>query len=279
MNGNPSASSLGVASRAVRRLSTDAPHPDAEDDRVAVEEPLEIRAGGCPLAVTMRTPGHDRDLAAGFCLTEGLVAHPDVIERVEPCAEAATGNVVDVVLESETPAPDAASRALYLSSSCGICGKRSIDEIEQVLPAPLRGAFALHRETIARLPETLREAQSTFEQTGGLHAAGLFAPSGELLVIREDVGRHNAVDKTIGRAALTGDWPIDPAVMLVSGRLSFEIVQKAAMAGIAFVAAVSAPSSLAVDFAERTGMTLVGFLRPGRMNVYASFGRVRSEAE
>jgi FdhD protein len=166
-----------------------------------------------------------------------------------------------------------ARREIYMSSSCGLCGKQTLDRIEQEI-APIRGAFTVSRAALDQFPSTMRKAQATFEQTGGLHAAGLFSPDGALHVIREDVGRHNAVDKVVGWALLNNRTPIDPGVLLVSGRASFEIMQKAAMAGIAFVAAVSAPSSLAVDFAKRMNMTLVGFLRPGRMNVYAGGERV-----
>jgi FdhD protein len=250
------------------------------DDRLAVEEPLEIRVGPEPMAITMRTPGHDLELAAGFALTEGLVAEPDELESVEPCAEAKHGNVVIVKLTDEAMARRAeiiacSRRELYLSSSCGLCGRQSLDRVEQKV-RPIRGEFKVTREVLDSLPGVMRKTQATFDQTGGLHAAGLFTPTGELRVLREDVGRHNAVDKVIGHEVLLGRLPIDPAVLLVSGRASFEIMQKAAMAGIAFVAAVSAPSSLAADFAQRLNMTLVGFLRPGRMNVYHDAGRIQT---
>lgn len=247
-------------------------------DHLAVEEPLEIRLANEPLSITMRTPGHDTELAAGFCFTEGLVRHPDDLESVEVCGEAKLGNVVIVKLNDETMSRRAAKvqsarREIYMSSSCGLCGKQTLDRIEQDIP-PIRGDFRVSRAALDALPGTMRKAQSTFDQTGGLHAAGLFTPAGRLRVVREDVGRHNAVDKVVGWAVLTNQTPLDPAVLLVSGRASFEIMQKAAMAGIAVVCAVSAPSSLAVDFAARMGMTLVGFLRPGRMNVYHDRGRI-----
>lgn len=284
----PSTTSTTAATRPVTRYSERGCAD--EHDRLAVEEPLEIRLGGEPLAVTMRTPGHDLELAAGFCWTEGLIRDPDELEAVEPCSEATQGNVVIVRLTEEAMANRSAAlagarRELYLSSSCGLCGKQTLDRIEQEAVL-IQGRFTVSRAVLSRLPEAMRAAQATFEQTGGLHAAGLFTAAGELRVLREDVGRHNAVDKVIGQRVLLGEMPIDPsprapregaerpAVLLVSGRASFEIMQKAAMAGIAVVAAVSAPSSLAVDFAARMGMTLVGFLRPGRMNVYHDRGRL-----
>ncbi|MCX5660364.1 MAG: formate dehydrogenase accessory sulfurtransferase FdhD [Planctomycetota bacterium] len=265
------------AVRGVRRI--DAEGTREGDDRLAVEEPLEIRLGEEPLAVTMRTPGHDADLAAGFCLTEGVIAHPDELEAVEPCTEATHGNVIIVRLSDEALIRRAtqivaARRETYLSSSCGLCGKQTIDRIAQHV-APLRGGFTVAPALLDALPAAMRAAQSTFEQTGGLHAAALFTPTGELRVLREDIGRHNAVDKVIGWSVRLGRVPIDPMILLVSGRAGFEIVQKAAVAGIAFVASVSAPSSLAVDFAQAQGMTLAGFLRPGRVNIYAGGDRVR----
>lgn len=272
------ADSSGSTKRSVTRFV--AQTCERDDDRLAVEEPLEIRIGDEPLAVTMRTPGHDRDLAAGFCFTEGIVRDGDELESVEPCTEADYGNIVAITLTDEVMSRRAkqitgARRELYLSSSCGLCGKQSIDKINQQM-GPIRGGFTITRDTLVQLPDLMRAAQATFAQTGGLHAAAIFSPEGNLKVLREDVGRHNAVDKVIGHQLLLGDVPIDPAVLLVSGRASFEIMQKAAMAGLAVVCAVSAPSSLAVDFAVRTAMTLVGFLRPGRMNVYHDPGRIIS---
>lgn len=248
------------------------------EDRLAVEEPLEIRINDGPLAITMRTPGHDAELAAGFCHTEGIVREPDEIESIAPCGEAKFGNVILVTLSEEAMSRRAtqianARRETYLSSSCGLCGKQTLDRIAQSVP-PIKGQFTVSRDTLDALPGVMRKAQATFEQTGGLHAAGLFTPQGELRVVREDVGRHNAVDKVIGWAAMMRGLPIDPGVLLVSGRASFEIMQKAAMAGVAMVCAVSAPSSLAVAFAKELNITLVGFLRPGRMNVYHDPGRI-----
>ena len=250
------------------------------DDFLAVEEPLEIRIGSQPLAITMRTPGHDLELAAGFALTEGVITSPDDLESVEPCAASEHDNVVIVNLTPEASVSRAQAiacsrRELYLSSSCGLCGRKTLDRVEQAI-SPIRADFTVLRSMLDAMPATMRRAQPTFEQTGGLHAAGLFATDGTLRVLREDVGRHNAVDKVIGHQLLSAQVPIDPSlnpsragILLVSGRASFELMQKAAVAGIGLLAAVGAPSSLAVDFAVRMRMTLVGFLRPGRMNVYA----------
>ena len=270
------ADTSGSTRRSVTRFVAKACERD--EDSLAIEEPLEIRIGDEPLAITMRTPGNDRDLAAGFCFTEGIVRDGDELESVEPCHEADYGNIVAVRLTDEAMQRRAdqiarSRRELYLSSSCGLCGKQSIERIEQKFAA-ITGAFTIERDVLGQLPDVMRQAQATFEQTGGLHAAAIFAPDGRLAVLREDVGRHNAVDKVIGHQLLLGNVPIDSGILLVSGRTSFEVMQKAAMAGIALVAAVSAPSSLAVDFAVQTGMTLVGFLRPGRMNVYHDAGRV-----
>ncbi len=250
-----------------------------ERDQLALEEPLEIRINGDPLAVTMRTPGHDDDLAAGFCLTEGVAGSADDIEAVAPCREAEHGNVILVTLTDEALAARSrciadARRESFLSSSCGVCGKQSIDRIFQKI-GPLAGDFTVDRAVIAGLPDVMRKAQPTFDQTGGLHAAAIFDAVGKLLVVREDVGRHNAVDKAIGYLLLNGKLMGEPRLLLVSGRCSFEVVQKAAMAGIALVAGVSAPSSLARDFADRAGQTLIGFLRADRMNIYTHDHRVR----
>jgi FdhD protein len=225
----------------------------------------------------MRTPGDDPELAAGFCLTEGVVDHPDELERADACTEADYGNVVLVTLAGPArdrwrARADRARRDLYLSSSCGLCGTRTIDRLERrVSPPP---AFTVPAEVLGRLPAAMADAQEAFARTGGLHAAALFAADGRLRLLREDVGRHNAVDKVVGALVLSGQLPCGPAVLLVSGRASFELVQKAARAGIGMLAAVGAPSSLAVDAADRFGMTLVGFLRPDRFNVYAHPARV-----
>ena len=244
-------------------------HVVERPDTLAVEEPLEIRADGRPLAVTMRTPGYDVELALGFLVTEGLVA-PDGIREAINCAD----NVVDVTLAEPLP-DDVMGRGFYVSSSCGICGKSSIDAVRTVQRWPVdQDVFAIDPDVLVTLPEHLRKAQKAFDRTGGLHAAGLFTPDGELLCIREDVGRHNAVDKVVGWAVTNRRLPLRRTILQVSGRTSFELVQKALMAGIPAMAAVSAPSSLAVEMATGAGLTLVGFLRGTSFNVYADAGRL-----
>jgi len=251
-------------------------------DTLAAEEPLEIRVGGRALTVTMRTPGHDFDLAAGFLVSEGVVSVAEQLCAIRYCAGAArdsanTFNVVDVVLAPGVPAPDASlERNFYTTSSCGLCGKASLEAVRTsarwvVADDPL----IIAPEVLAALPERLRAAQRVFDSTGGLHAAGLFTGDGELICLREDVGRHNAVDKTIGYAVRSGLLPLRATILMVSGRASFELVQKALMAGIPMLAAVSAPSSLAVDLAADNGLTLVGFLRGNSMNVYAGAERLQ----
>ncbi|MFT4288024.1 formate dehydrogenase accessory sulfurtransferase FdhD [Nocardioides sp.] len=250
-------------------------------DTLAAEEPMEIRVDGRPLTVTMRTPGDDFDLAVGFLVSEGVVHASADVAGVRYCLGATadgvnTYNVVDVVLDPAVPAPSASlERSFYTTSSCGLCGKASLEAVRtasawSVAEDPLRIAPAL----LSSLPERLRAAQRVFDSTGGLHAAGLFAADGELLCAREDVGRHNAVDKVVGHAAREGMLPLRGTVLAVSGRASFELVQKAVMAGIPALAAVSAPSSLAVELAEDNGLTLVGFLRGSSMNVYAGAERI-----
>jgi FdhD protein len=253
-------------------------------DTLAGEEPLEIRIGRAgeahrPLAVTMRTPGDDLDLAIGFLFTEGLiqVAHDVVTARL--CAgtdEPNTYNVVDVTLATHVPPPATdQTRNFYTTSSCGVCGKASIDAVRAKSRFDGHAdPVVVHSRTLIELPARLRAAQRAFDRTGGLHAAGLFSAGGDLLCAREDVGRHNAVDKVVGWALRAGRVPATGHVLLVSGRASFELVQKAAMAGIPMLAAVSAPSTLAVDLADSTGLTLVGFLRGATMNVYAGASRV-----
>ncbi len=250
-------------------------------DRLATEEPMEIRAAGptqepVSIAVTMRTPGGDFELAAGFLLTEGLIGGREEIRSVSYCEdlppEEQHYNIVTVTL---TRAFDdrALSRNFFASSSCGVCGKATLEHVEvacrRVAPGP-----EVEAQVLDTMPEALRRAQRVFDQTGGLHAAGLFAPTGQLLSLREDVGRHNAVDKLVGQALLAGDLPLSERVLFVSGRSSFEIVQKAAVAGIPVVASVSAPSSLAVQAGERLGITVVGFVRDGRCNVYSHPERI-----
>lgn len=257
-------------------------------DTLAVEEPLEIRVAGTPLAVTMRTPGHDVELAAGFLVSEGVIASGDEFQSAIHCGGPGTGgventyNVLDLTLAPGValPAPEVA-RAFYTTSSCGVCGKASIDAVETVSRYDVTvDDVVVAAESLVGYPVQLRERQEVFEKTGGLHAAALFdAASGEMLVLREDVGRHNAVDKVVGWALLNDRLPLRGTVLQVSGRASFELVQKAAMAGIPVLAAVSAPSSLAVELAERAGLTLVGFLRGSSMNVYSHPERVQVNAD
>jgi FdhD protein len=246
--------------------------PGPSDDRVAVEEPLEIRVDGRPTCVTMRTPGDDLELVAGFLYTEGVADGPDDIVAMAHVGDPADprGNAVDVVLASGVPAArrDRAVRELFASSSCGICGKASIERILVAAP-PIPTATLPSPEVLVALPEQLGRGQSAFAETGGLHAAALFTPEGQLEVVREDVGRHNAVDKVIGWRFRADRVPVEDRVLLVSGRAGFEIVQKALVARIPVVAAVGAPSSLAVELARDAHMALVGFLRDGRFNQYA----------
>jgi FdhD protein len=271
--------------RRVTRVSIETGTRQTED-LLAAEEPLEIRVGGTPLAVTMRTPGHDFELAAGFLVSEGVVVATEEIAATRYCAglpadTANTYNVVDVTLAPGVAPPDPSlERNFYTTSSCGLCGKASIDAVrthshwdvhadDLVVPAGLLTTF----------PDLLRAGQDVFDKTGGLHAAGLFdGHTGELLVLREDVGRHNAVDKVVGWAVTNNMLPLRGTVLMVSGRSSFELTQKALMAGIPFLAAVSAPSSLAAELATEAGITLVGFLRGTSMVVYSRPDRVDAGA-
>jgi FdhD protein len=234
-------------------------------DEVAVEEPLEIRIDGAPLAVTMRTPGNDDELALGFLFGEGLIDGPREAGPPEDLA----GNTVDV---SGPLLHDPAARAFYTSSSCGVCGKGALEEVA-VHSEPVAAGPSYPREMLAALPDGLR--QPTFARTGGLHATGLFTPEGELVCVREDVGRHNAMDKVVGWALREGLVPLHPHILCVSGRLSFELVQKAAVAGAPALVGVGAPTSLAVRLADDRGLTLCGFARDGRVNVYTGVERVR----
>jgi FdhD protein len=248
-------------------------------DDLAAEEPLEIRVRKKPLAVTMRTPGHDIDLAMGFLLSEGVIGKADDVVTAQLCAGTDTPNtynVVDIVLDPSVPPPVTdPSRNFYTTSSCGVCGKASIDAVRTRSLFDVAGdPLSIPARVLAELPDRLRASQRTFDKTGGLHAAGLFTATGDLLVLREDVGRHNAVDKVLGWALREGRLPLAGHVLMVSGRASFELTQKAWMAGIPLLAAVSAPSTLAVELADESGMTLVGFLRQPRMNVYAGAQRV-----
>ncbi|MFN2543373.1 MAG: formate dehydrogenase accessory sulfurtransferase FdhD [Actinomycetota bacterium] len=244
-----------------------------QPDTLAAEEPLEIRLGGESVAVTMRTPGHDAELAAGFLLGEGIIRQRDLSTVLECRSDEGDGGVADVELRPGASPSAGWQRNFYATSSCGICGKASIDAVRVSAP-PIPAGLVVQRRVLEGLPDALRAAQRVFDRTGGLHAAGLFTPDGELEVLREDVGRHNAVDKVVGRAAMEGRLPLHERVLLVSGRSSFEIMQKALVAGIPVVAAVSAPSTLAVRLARESNMTLVGFLRPEGFNVYAGAGRI-----
>ena len=260
-------------------------------DTLVAEEPLEIRLNGKPLAITMRTPGDDFALAAGFLVSEGVLAEQSDLQNIVYCAGATvdgsnTYNVVDVKTAPGVVIPDITlERNVYTTSSCGLCGKASLDAVRTTARWPIDDTHGgdtppvrIDVELLAGLPDQLRAAQRVFDRTGGLHAAALFTEDGELLDIREDVGRHNAVDKLVGRALQNGGLPLSRTVLLVSGRASFELAQKAVMAGIPVLAAVSAPSSLAVDLAAETGLTLVGFLRGSSMNVYAGEDRIARRA-
>jgi FdhD protein len=241
------------------------PDGRTESDSVAVEEPLEIRIGGKPVAVTMRTPGHDEELALGFCLSEGL--RPAGARLPEDLA----ANTVDVDAPGFDPAR--LQRSFYTSSSCGVCGKGALEAVAVEAPR-VESRLELPLALVADLPERLREAQATFALTGGLHATGLFTRDGELLCVREDVGRHNALDKVVGWAFGAGLLPLAELVLCVSGRLSFELVQKAAVAGCPVLVAVGAPSSLSIELATDRGITLCGFVRGGSANVYTEPWRI-----
>ena len=252
------------------------------EDQIAVEEPLEIRLGGMSLAVTMRTPGHDEELVAGLLFSEGAIASADDLDVVArypgPDGERDTGNVINVLLRGDvTAARKLLRRNFIAASSCGVCGKSTIEAIGQSLP-PVTSDLVAPVSLFGRIARAMNDAQPIFEKTGGLHAAGLFDADGRLVVLREDIGRHNAVDKVIGHMVLAHRTPLDRYLLMVSGRASFEIMQKALKARIPVVAAVSAPSSMAVQMAIASDMTLVGFLREGGFNVYAGAHRVVAEA-
>jgi FdhD protein len=273
--------------RVVRvRVGTEGGTPAAtvRNDAVATEEPLEIRVaapdgGTVPISVTMRTPGSDFELAAGFLFGEGLIEGGDAIRSVRYCVErrveAQQFNAVSVELVPEARIdPERFRRHFYTTSSCGVCGKASIEAVIGPVCSPVERRLSISPELLLSLPERFRSAQRIFQRTGGLHAAALFSAQGTLLDLREDVGRHNAMDKLIGAAVLRGAIPFGPRVLLVSGRLSFELVQKAARAGVELLAGVSAPSSLAVELAEDAGITLVGFLREEGFNIYSAPERI-----
>ena len=247
-------------------------------DHLAVEEPLEIRLGGISLSVTMRTPGEDEELVAGFLFSEGIIASADDLDVVAryrgPDGDPDDGNVMNVLLKGDARvAKDRLRRNFVASSSCGLCGKATIDAIRVTLPA-VQSDLVISVDRLNRLGAAMHDAQLTFEKTGGLHAAALFDADGRLIVLREDIGRHNAVDKVIGHMVLARRVPLDRNVLMVSGRVSFEIVQKALTARIPMIAAVSAPSSMAVQMALAADMTLVGFVRNGGFNLYAGAHRV-----
>jgi FdhD protein len=261
-------------------LAVDGTSAEWRDDRLAGEEPMQISAAGpgqdpVEVAVTMRTPGHEAELAVGFLFSEGLIEPGDVRQMTfgDPTRDARPDDHVLVELARPFDATKVAERHFVATASCGICGKASIDEVVARC-APLPDGPAIERRILTSLPARLRDAQETFEATGGLHASGLFEPDGTLVVLREDVGRHNALDKVIGERCLAGALPLHRSVLLVSGRISFELVQKAASAGIPILAAVGAPTDLAVRTADALGMTLVGFLRGERFNLYTRPERI-----
>jgi FdhD protein len=247
-----------------------------KSDFLVAEEPLEIRVNDLSAAITMRTPGQDEALAVGFLATESILRSPadlyDVLRCRDP-VDLQVGNVVNVHVDTEQVPNDLNSRHRYATSSCGLCGRATIDRTLRTLP-PLDSDLVVQRSLLARLPDALRAAQPVFSRTGGLHAAGLFSRQGDLLFVSEDIGRHNTVDKVVGRAMLSGCWPLSDTLLMVSGRGGFEIVQKALAVRIPVVCSVSAPSTLAVDLAREAGMLLVGFLRGESMNVYAGADRI-----
>ena len=271
-------STRGIRDLRVVRLDGAAAVPD--DDRVAVEEPLEVRVNGAPFAVIMRTPGHDITLACGFLLAEDVVRHVDEVAAVEQCDDVeaeARGNVVNVTVSGEAAervdARLGERRQVITTAACGLCGRRTIESLRS-RAASVAGAWTVPAAVVSSLPVALRAAQAAFDATGGIHAAALCDLDGAVRLAAEDVGRHNAVDKIIGRALLDGALPLDRRLLVVSGRTSYELVQKALLGGVPLVAGVSAPSSLAVDLARASGITLCGFVRGQTMNVYAHPGRI-----
>ncbi len=266
---------MSEASRSISVVRCEGGEKRERDDSIAVEEPLEIRVEGHSVAVVMRTPGEDRELAAGFLLSEQIVRSPDDIFDITQCGSAASGHGVDITLRNPAAFdPAKLTRHVFTSSSCGICSKATIDAVRQSFPA-IQRECTVAADVIIRLPDLLRQHQQTFAQTGGLHACALFTLSGEVRALREDVGRHNALDKLIGRAFLDRQLPLDECVLFLSGRVSFEMMQKALAAGVPIVAAISAPTSLAVEFARESNQTLIGFVRGETMNVYAGAQRIR----
>ncbi|HVU31899.1 MAG TPA: formate dehydrogenase accessory sulfurtransferase FdhD [Opitutaceae bacterium] len=250
------------------------------DDLVAVEEPLEIRVGGRSVAVVMRTPGHDRELAAGFLLSEGVIRRRDDLLDLLACRDqdsGQSGNVIDAVVAPHVSVDfDQLTRHVFSASSCGVCGKATIDAVFRAGVPQVPSETHFDPQVLAALPAALAAAQPGFGATGGVHASALVTPDGRLEIVREDVGRHNALDKVLGWALHHDSLPLDRHALLVSGRISFELVQKALVAGIPLIAGIGAPSSLAVDCARQANQTLIGFLRPDRMNVYTHAARVRA---
>jgi FdhD protein len=268
----PAAVERHIAREWIERVRADGTRERARDD-VAVEEPLEIRVDGRPLAVTMRTPGEDEELAAGFLAGEGLIAGPQDVESVGPSADLAA-NVVEVRTSAGLRRDPSDERTFHLTSSCGVCGKAALEHVEVAAPPAAPAGEPITADVVLAAPEAIRREQAAFDRTGALHATGLFEPSGALVVVREDVGRHNAMDKATGSLLLAGRWPLHGMLACVSGRASFELVQKAALAGLAGIVAVGAPSTLAVTLARERNMLLCGFARHGRFNVYAGGERV-----
>ncbi|HET6247058.1 MAG TPA: formate dehydrogenase accessory sulfurtransferase FdhD [Tepidisphaeraceae bacterium] len=249
--------------------------PSSAPDELAIEEPLEIRVKNRAVSVTMRTPGNDEELAAGFLLSEGIIRRRDDLLRIEPCPHDRIGNVVNAILSPTTPVDfDRLTRHVFASSSCGLCGKATIESVCQRVE-PIESEATVDANVLLKFPDRLRQVQATFNRTGGLHGAAIFDAQGQLIVAREDVGRHNAVDKVLGFGLMNNLLPFDRHILMVSGRLSFEIMQKSLAGRIPIVAAVSAPSTLAVEFAKESGQTLAGFIRGRRMNIYAGLQRVR----
>ncbi len=267
---------IGIAAGEIVRHGNDG-KTEQLIDALAREEPLEIRVRQRSIAVTMRTPGHDRELAAGFLLTEGLIKGAGDIAEIAPCVHSKTPeNVLNVFLSPAVEVDfERLTRHVFASSSCGLCGKASIEAVHQHFP-PVTTDLTISRDILTSLPELMRKAQQNFAATGGLHAAAIFDAKGNLVVLREDVGRHNAVDKVLGHGLLQNQLPFDSHVLLVSGRASFEIVQKALAGRVPIICAISAPSSLAVEFARENGQTLVGFLRGQSLNIYSRPERIVS---
>jgi len=264
-----------IATVEIHRVTIDGCHSRRRDE-LAVEAPLEVRIRGRGVTVTMRTPGHDGELAAGFLVTEGIISRRQDVVDIAPCRGSfEPENTVDVFLASGVEVDFARlTRYVYATSSCGLCGKATLDAVRQQFP-PVDSDITVHAKTLLALPPRMRRRQATFAQTGGLHAAAIFDRAGKLRVLREDIGRHNAVDKVIGHGLLDGNFPYDNQILLVSGRASLEIMQKSLAARIPIVCAVSAPSSLAVEFARASRQTLVGFLRDETMNIYAGAERIQ----